>query len=472
MKQSNSNISIDLTEECNLACTYCFTWAKIHKKRILPRELGYKIVDHWLENGHSMGNMPRNMTFWGGEPLLEWKLLQDLVRYTNKKKGDQQVTFGGTCNGTLYTPDKVEWCLENKGLMLVSLDGVEAVHDYARKFRTGSGSWKVIDRNLRKALEIAPQQMVRASLTVQSTPYFLDTVKYFIEDLGVKDFSFSPVFEDPWDKENLELLEDQFKQVIDYMIKRRRNGDAVGVKHFDDEAKIPFNTKKLPPVPACGAGNNYSGWSIDGVNFPCHRFNKHELSTAERRKSPSVLGYIDDTGKFIDMKNPLRTTLLDFKNNPSDTCDSCDIFRKSICSGGCYALNNDFTKDVHGIVEKQCNFNKMQRRSGIYYAEQLKKAGLHLGPDMRPAKQESCTCYNMCYMENTAFEIMHINRNSDTACTCYNSSYSAQYENEQSRTIKEKRDKQQAVLNSLQNTLPKNEVVDRAFRVLKNETII
>jgi len=403
---------------------------------------------------------------------IEYKLIQDLIAYTNKNKGNQDINFGGTTNGVLYSPDKVEWLLKNRALMLVSLDGPEHIHDKHRCFHNGKGSWKIIDKNVREALKIAPQQMVRASLSIHSAPYFLDTIKYFIEDLDIKDFSFSPVFEDKWDKESLSILEDQFSKAIDYIVQRRKDEKPIAIKHFDDEANIPKDTDFLPIVNPCGAGNNYSGWSIDGVNYPCHRFNKHEQTFEQRIESPMALGYLNEKNEYIKLNQTFADSFLNFKDNASDTCKECDIYRKSVCNGGCYAMNYDMTKDIHGIYEVQCKFNKIQRAAGILYATKLLEAGLELPKKFNgiSKNQDSCVCFNMCYAENSEYEIIHSTNQTDMTCNCYNANYNNPQTNEQliTRTLKERQAQKEGILEALKTlTVDKeSELVTKAFEIL------
>lgn len=469
MKPTNSNISIDLTEECNLACSYCFTWAKSHKKRVLPKELGHKIIDHWLANGEPIENRPRELSFWGGEPLLEWELLQDLVYYTEKQKGDQNIVYGGTSNGVLYTPDKVEWCKEHNALMLISLDGPEEVHDANRCFKNGRGSWKVIDKNVREALKIAPNQMVRSSITVESADKFFDTVRYFVEDLGVENFSFSPVYEDDWTEEKFAGLREQFEKTIRYMIQRRKEDRPVAVKHFDSEANIAHSNEIPQLVNPCGAGNNYSGWSIDGVHFPCHRFNKHELSFEERIRSSVAIGYLDKDGNYIKLNEDFAKSFLTFKDEHSDTCLRCDILRKSACNGGCYAVNYDMTKDIHGIEKKQCDFNKLQREMGVLYKELLEKEKLPM-PGTMDFVKHSCICYNMCYMENTEYEIIHANSQVNKSCLCYNASYNHPTYTPQARTLKEREDSNKPILDAVKKITAQvdPELAEKTYNILRS----
>ena len=117
-------ITLDLTEQCNLNCSYCFTFSD-HKKKVMSEPMAKKIVDWFL--GQADEKEQLEISFWGGEPLLEWDLLKTIVSYADKEAENLGLTigYGGTTNGVLYTPDKVEWTNEHNSLFLVSLDGVE-----------------------------------------------------------------------------------------------------------------------------------------------------------------------------------------------------------------------------------------------------------------------------------------------------------------------------------------------------------
>ena len=124
------------------------------------------------------------------------------------------------------------------------------------------------------------------------------------------------------------------------------------------------------------------------------------------------------------------------------------------------------TQDIHGIVKSQCEYNKIQRRTGILYAKKLKEAGIEVTAQGLNSRN-SCTCYNMCYMENTPFEIIHVDRQSDMSCACYNTNFSQITPKDQYRPILDKIEEKQKILDAVQKMLPKNEVVSRAFEILK-----
>lgn len=420
--------TIDLTEACNLACDYCFTWSN-HKAKSITEKMAKRIIDWWLPQTDKTYN--NQLSFWGGEPLLEYKLMQKLIHYTNdlcKREGYNISEYGGTTNGLLYTPDKVEWLLEHKSLFLVSLDGIQPVHDKHRKMPSGKGSWKIVDKNLREALRIAPQQRLRSSLTDDTIEYFFESIQYFVEDLGITDLAFSPVFENEWNQKSLDILEEQFDLIINYVIKKAKEGTTIILKHLNDEAHTEIKSEPQNP---CGAGNGYSGWSIDGYMFPCHRFNKHGITTEERSKLPTIIAR--PKGNSFEYCNlEWRKEFINWHKNVPKQCLECDIFDNSVCNGGCYAVNWDLTGSLYKQPKSLCNYNKVQHEAGIKYRKLAEKENVKLPRtkwDLKDhQKQENCICYNLCYNEGTPQEIIHIDRSTNMSCVCYNTSYHGEVE--------------------------------------------
>ena len=155
--------SIDLTEGCNLACDYCFTWSD-HKTRNLPIPLGKTIIDFFIDNSIYKEDKEVNIDWWGGEPLMAWDTLKELQVWTINKYGNK-IQFNGTTNSLLYTPEKIEWLMnhQSKGFM-ISCDGVRESHDAHRKTPNGKGSWKIVDKRMREAIKLNKDQGVRLSL--------------------------------------------------------------------------------------------------------------------------------------------------------------------------------------------------------------------------------------------------------------------------------------------------------------------
>lgn len=421
-----SSTTIDLTEVCNLSCDYCFTWSKNHKRRSITYDMATKIIDWWLPQVNKKQDIL--LGFWGGEPLLEYDLMKKLIYYTKGlcekvNINNNNIQFGGTTNGILYTPDKVEWCLEHNSLFLVSLDGIQPVHDKHRILPSGKGSWKIVDKNLREAKKIAPQQKIRSSLSDDTIEYFFENIQYFVDDLGITDLAFSPVFENEWNQKSLDILAEQFELTINYVIKKAKEGTNIILKHLNDEAHM---ISGRTPQNSCGAGSGYSGWSIDGFMFPCHRFNKHGLTSKQRSKLSTIIA--KPKGNSFEYCNiEWRNEFINWKNNVPQQCIECNIFDKSVCNGGCYAVNWDLTNSLYKQADSVCNYNKIQHEAGIKFKKLAEKEGvtlLHTKWDgEQQIKNQNCTCYNLCYSEGTSQEIIHIDRKTNMSCVCYNTSY-------------------------------------------------
>jgi uncharacterized protein len=426
--------SFDLTEACNLACDYCFTHS-CHKPRRADEGLLTRLIAWWIDQTLPQNKQNHQISWWGGEPLLEWKMLQRLTKYANElmlRKGHDpnRFEFGGTTNGLLYTPDKVEWCLENRCLMLISLDGVQPAHDAHRKFPDGRGSFNKVYKRVKDAMKVAPQTKVRTSIAADTVQYLFDTAVMVVEDLGCKDFAFSPVYEGNWDQAALETLAEQYDKMVDYLVKSHQDGRPLIFKHLNDQAVSQAKGKFFKANP-CGAGNGYTGFSIDGYGFPCHRFNKHSLTPEQRARSKAVICRpIGDTWEWCNEE--FRRTMC-FKTQSLTKCESCEIFDCSHCNGNCYAVNFDMTGDVRTPPQSVCDIAKILTNAGNKFAREAKELNLtnvrssfgeNMTDENKPAfAQAQCVCYNLCYAEGTRYEIIGKDPRNDITCLCYNSGY-------------------------------------------------
>lgn len=419
--------TIDLTEACNLRCPYCFTHSE-HKRKSITLPIAEKIIDYWLGNLQPDKNHI-SISAWGGEPLLEYPLWKQIIAYAVKAAAEfgRTIEFGGTTNGVLYTVDKVEWLVENQAAMLVSLDGCEEAHK-ERIFPDGTNSWSVVDRNVRAAKAVFPQQRTRMTLTTDNIPLLYESTLYMIEDIGITNFAFSPAYEGVWSESIIEELKTQLEMILNYMMKRLKDGDPVILKHFNDAALL--STRSISIQNPCGAGNGYTGWSVDGFQWPCHRFNKHGLSFEERAKNPWVIaGPLGKDGAIIPLNQDFRQRFVNFKDNTPKHCLNCYHFGISGCNGGCYAVNNDIGGDMAAQVINQCTYQGILHEFGLRYNKEASEAGLAIpatgwhGSVGDKKKEHSCTCFNACYSEGTQQEITHIDRSTDTTCLCYNTAY-------------------------------------------------
>ena len=162
-------LTLQVTQACNLRCSYCVYGGnystRTHSNERMSREIAFKAIDFFVS--HS-GNTPiLNLAFYGGEPLLEFSLIKDCVRYIQDKAPSKQILFNMTTNGTLFTEDVLEFCIENHISPTFSLDGPELIHDANRKYPNGKGSFNDVIRAI---------QMVNSHPRKNEINYFLSVV--------------------------------------------------------------------------------------------------------------------------------------------------------------------------------------------------------------------------------------------------------------------------------------------------------
>lgn len=392
--------SLNLTRNCNLRCTYpCFTNGCTFGS--MPLDIAKKCVDLLFEGAKHLTNPNERqveISFWGGEPLLEWSLLQKTVYYAKEKSAQDAVpvNFGGTTNGTLLTNEKFDFLDTHRIFFLVSIDGMEETHNTHRKYATGKGSHFTIMRNMEDVLARWPFYKVRMGLTADNVGRFYEDCRYLF-DFGFDHIMFSPIYEGDWDDEKWSIWEQECYKVIDYMaIQKNRQ---LSIEHF--KSYISIDNSRWP----CGAGRFYVGFDIDGSIYPCHRFNKFDDNSPWQEKEVCI-GHVE-----VGITKPeFRQTFIDF--NPQ--CGECPRLQDTPCHGGCYAVNYDFNKDITKPHSGVCKYVEIQKKVSEYYASKL---------PINPIMKGSCICDNMCYAENTPNEIITLNPNSGDSCICNMTKY-------------------------------------------------
>lgn len=406
-----TNISLDLTERCNLRCSYpCFTYGE--GERDLTEEQGKKTID-WLFREEISHGQDLQLDWWGGEPFLQFELMKRLTDYAKWKalRENRKITIGGTSNVTLWTKEVVDWMAGTGSLFLMSIDGIREAHDRHRIFANGKGSFETILEKIPYIVERIPNIKMRSSLTPETIEHLADSFKFFY-GLGIKDFAYSPVYEGEWTEKHLMIAEVQMKLLADFAVETKKQGKDIFIKHLDDGARVIASPGRQVEHP-CGAGRAYVGIGVDGVIYPCHRFNKYGI-----KRAGTSLGSIDDG--IINKK--LRQVLIHFVEiPPPEKCETCRWFRKP-CQISCYAINQDLTGNIGTPPEVYCKFQERQGRAIEFYLSRMKHnnlpipgAAIGLGP---------CICNNLCYSEGTPNQIKHVDpRNAEMTCVCNNTNY-------------------------------------------------
>lgn len=294
--------SLNLTQNCNLRCSYCFNGDKTTKR--MSFETAKKCVDFILKeaseaNINLLNGKQRQveLQFWGGEPLLEWDMIKDLVDYSeNSHYKDVRVNFSGTTNGTLLTPEKFDFMQDHQVFFMVSLDGTPETHNRYRKFVDGRGSQEDTIYNVKEALKRWPFLKIRMSPYPERIGNFCNDVQYLVHS-GINDIMWSPVYESNWTDEAWLTWEDQLYRLVDMVAANARKGLNCNI--------APFNNDDTFDKYPCGAGRHYVGFDTEGEIYICHRFSKFSDQRPWCDKE-NCIGHVDTGITRQDVRDQLE----------------------------------------------------------------------------------------------------------------------------------------------------------------------
>ena len=342
-------LCLHIAHDCNLACRYCFAEeGEYHGRRaLMSLEVGKKALDFLIANSGSRRNL--EVDFFGGEPLMNWQVVKDLVAYgrEQEKKHDKNFRFTLTTNGVLLNDEIMEFCNREMGNVVLSIDGRKEVHDRMRPFRKGAGSYDLIVPKFLKFAESRQQNnyYVRGTFTHYNLDFAADVLH--LADLGFRQISVEPVVAPPSEdyairKEDLSVIMEQYDLLAREMIRREKEGRGFNFFHFMiDLTGGPCVYKRLS---GCGSGTEYLAVTPWGDFYPCHQFVGEEQF---------CLGNVDEEIVRQDICGEFR------KCNVYSKKECADCFARFYCSGGCAANSWNFTGNINDVYEIGC---AMQRK--------------------------------------------------------------------------------------------------------------
>ena len=332
-------LCLHIAHDCNLACQYCFAEeGEYHGRRALMSfEVGKKALDFLIANSGNRRNL--EVDFFGGEPLMNWQVVKDLVAYgrEQEKLHDKKFRFTLTTNGVLLNDEVMEFCNREMGNVVLSIDGRKEVHDKMRPFRKGAGSYDLIVPKFQQFAESRHQDKyyVRGTFTHYNLDFSEDVLH--LADLGFKQISVEPVVAEPKEsyairEEDLpKLFEEYDKLAVEY-IKRKKEGRGFNFFHFMiDLTGGPCVYKRLS---GCGSGTEYLAVTPWGDFYPCHQFVGQE---------DFCLGNVYEGVKKTETVNEFKKCNVYSKKE----CSQC--FARFYCSGGCAANSYNFTGKINDV---------------------------------------------------------------------------------------------------------------------------
>lgn len=336
-----------LTEACNLKCKYCYINQKPH---IMNEIIINNILSYIYQNNYNMPNCIFELI--GGEPLLEIDLIDYLVKSSLKKmvelkhKWLYNTYYSITTNGTMFN-DKTKKILTNYKDMFsvaISLDGCKEHHELNR-----NNSFDEIIKNIGWWKETFPSSSIKSTLTKNTMKYWLKSIKYFIEDLNIKNICMNPIFEEYWDEEDAKLLEEILYKIADYiLINKLYNNHYISL--FKDNYNININEDSR-----CGSGNSMLAFDNKGNIYPCLRF-------AMLNKTICLGNIVND----ININNQIQFKYYHkFEQNECKLCEA-----NSICLR-CIAHDYEKFNSINNRSKNICNYTKVLYKVNKYFFERI-----------------------------------------------------------------------------------------------------
>ena len=351
-------LCLHVAHTCNLNCSYCFaSQGKYHGERaVMSFEVGKRALDFLVEHSGRRRNL--EVDFFGGEPLMNFQVVKDLVAYARsiEKEAGKNFRFTLTTNGVQIDDDVIEFANREMSNVVLSLDGRKEVHDRYRVDYAGNGSWERIVPKFQKLVEArgGKNYYMRGTFT-HANPDFLKDIQVML-DLGFTELSMEPVVcaaGDPSEltAEDLPIVLEQYEKLAELMIARRREGRPFTFYHYMiDLSGGPCIYKRIS---GCGSGTEYMAVTPWGDLYPCHQFVGEEKF---------CLGNIWDGVTNHAVQEEFASC------NVYARPDCADCWAKLYCSGGCAANAYHATGSVRGVYSYGCELFRKRMECAIMVA--------------------------------------------------------------------------------------------------------
>ena len=351
-------LCLHVAHTCNLNCSYCFaSQGKYHGERaLMSYEVGKRALDFLVENSGTRHNL--EVDFFGGEPLMNFDVVKQLVAYARsiEKEKNKNFRFTLTTNGVLIDDDVIDFANKEMSNVVLSLDGRKEIHDRFRVDYAGNGSWEKIVPKFQRLVNARGKKgyYMRGTFT-HANPDFLEDIRTML-DLGFTELSIEPVVTAPNDpsaltEEDRRIVMEQYEKLAELMLKRDAEGKPFTFYHYMIDLKGgPCIYKRIS---GCGSGTEYMAVTPWGDLYPCHQF----------------VG--DEKFRLGDIWHGVSNTAI---QNEFASCnvyarEECrDCWARLYCSGGCAANAYHATGSVRGVYKEGCELFKKRMECAIMVA--------------------------------------------------------------------------------------------------------
>ena len=348
-------LCLHIAHDCNMCCKYCFAGEGEYSgdRSLMSFEVGKRALDFLIEQSGSRKNL--EVDFFGGEPLLNFDVVKQLVAYARsieKEKG-KNFRFTLTTNGVLLDDEVMEWANKECYNVVLSLDGRKETNDRMRRTRNDKGTYDLILPKFQKMAKERNQQgyYIRGTYTHYNTDFANDILH--LADMGFEQLAMEPVVTDPkmdyaLQESDIPKLKDQYDLLAKEMCKRNREGKGFTFFHYMiDLEGGPCIYKRIS---GCGVGTDYMAVTPWGDLYPCHQFVGDEKF---------LLGNVFDGVKNTYIVNEFKLCNVYSR----EACQDC--FAKLYCSGGCSANAYHTTGKITGTCDMSCELHRKRVENAI-----------------------------------------------------------------------------------------------------------
>jgi uncharacterized protein len=349
-------LCLHLAHSCNLNCRYCFAGQGRFggDDQLMPLETGRAAIDFLIER--SGGRKHLEIDFFGGEPLLNFNVLKELVFYGQQRAGERgkAFKFTVTTNALLLNREVTQFLNDHKISVVLSLDGRQEVHDAMRPTPGGAGSYEAVKTRIKRFVNSRDNSnyIIRGTFTRHNLDFCSDVLH--MAELGFKHLSMEPVVA-PKEagyairQEDLPMVLSQYEQLTRELLLRREAGRPLDFFHFNiDLEGGPCLLKRLT---GCGAGHEYLAVAPNGDLYPCHQF---------VGRSEYLMGNVSDGRVEPGLVAAFRRAHVYNKEG----CAGC--WAKFYCSGGCHANAEAVNGSIYRPQEQGCVLARKRLECALY----------------------------------------------------------------------------------------------------------
>lgn len=346
---------LHIAHDCNLACKYCFAGEGEYcgDRSLMSFEVGKQAFDFLIANSGTRKNL--EVDFFGGEPLMNFEVVKQLVAYARdqEKIHNKNFRFTLTTNGVLLDEEVMDFANKEMYNVVLSLDGRKETNDRMRVSRNGKGSYDLIVPKFKEMVKRRgdKEYYIRGTYTHYNTDFTKDILH--MADLGFTKLAMEPVVASPdapyaLKEEDLPTLFDQYEKLAAEMVRREKNGKGFTFFHYMiDLEGGPCIAKRIA---GCGVGTEYVAVTPWGDLYPCHQFVGDENY---------LLGNVFDGITNEEVRS--RFKMCNIYTRPQ--CNDC--FARLYCSGGCSANSYHATGSIEGIYELGCKLHRKRVECAI-----------------------------------------------------------------------------------------------------------